>query len=196
MPGRLIHHGCCQASDNAAVYGVVAGNRRKSLIHRSMTRRAQASLMSSISPEKSRPRPPTKRKQGGLLCCCKFQLPTLCHTLGSFDFPVSLPRYIAVVAEESRTTMPIASFDSYRALSTGKASWLTCWSMLPADEPNVQGLLVCPSPEPRVRLLKISPIASSVDPGRVDRRDQWQQPIQEKYAEYCSTDRKPSEYPQ
>lgn len=29
MPGRLIHHGCRQASDNAAVYGVVEGNRRE-----------------------------------------------------------------------------------------------------------------------------------------------------------------------
>lgn len=168
----------------------------KSLIHRSMMRRAQASLMSLVFPEKSRPRLPTKRKQGGLLCCCKFQLPTLCHTLGSFGFPVSLPRYIAVVAEESRTTVPVASFDSCRAFSTVKASWLTCWSILPADEPNIQGLLVCPSPERRVRRLKISRIASSVDQGRGDRRDPWQQPMQEKYAEYCSTDRKPSEYPQ
>lgn len=29
MPGRLIHHGCCQASDNAAVHGVFEGNRRE-----------------------------------------------------------------------------------------------------------------------------------------------------------------------
>lgn len=122
----------------------------KSLNHHSMRRRAQLSLMSSVFPEKSRPRLPTKRKQGGLLCCCESQLPTLCRTLGSFDFPVSFPRHIAVVAEESRTTVRVASFDSFSAFSAGKASWLTCWSMLPAVGPNIQRLRVCPYPERRV----------------------------------------------
>lgn len=62
--------------------------------------------------------------------------------------------------------------------------------MLPADEPNTQGLRVCQSPERRVRRVNILRIASYVDEGKVDRRDPWQQPIQEKHAEYYSTDRK------